>query len=317
MTIFREIRESCLWVARVAKSVRIDVLALEHLATIFKDSYSNEQEDYSEISFGSHVDKLQYVVLLDAVNFGSGWFPELRKPVEASGYKTISRAFLDHCKTEGVPPIKDLVRFTPEVCSDMFQQNGNKAVWPLMELFSKSWTDLGKFLSANYSGSLENLVLEARGSAAMLVNALTSMPMYRDVAIFEGKPIPFYKRAQITCADLHSSFEGLSFGKFSDINELTMFADNLVPHVLRHEGVLIYKDSLSRKIEREMRLPSSSREEVEIRALAVTAVELFSEILRQKGCSVPPRVLDGWLWHRGQKPEIKSSPRHRTYSSYY
>ncbi len=96
-----------------------------------------------------------------------------------------------------------------------------------------------------------------------------------------------------------------------------MFADNLVPHVLRHEGVLIYKDSLSRKIERETRLPSSSPEEVEIRALAVTAVELFAEILRKKGCSVPPRVLDGWLWHRGQKPEIKSSPRHRTYSSYY
>ncbi len=119
--------------------------------------------------------------------------------------------------------------------------------------------------------------------------------MYRDVSLFEGKPIPFHKRAQITCADLHSSFEGLSFGKFSDINELTMFADNLVPHVLRNEGVLIYKDSLSRKIERETRLPSSSPEEVEIRALAVTAVELFAEILRKKGCSVPPRVLDGWL----------------------
>jgi hypothetical protein len=32
---------------------------------------------------------------------------------------------------------------------------------------------------------------------------------------------------------------------------------------------------------------------------------------------VPPRVLDVWLWNRGQAPEYKARPRHRTRTVYY
>lgn len=317
MTVFQEIRESCQWVASVAKNVHIDKSALDRFAVTVSDSISDRPDVSLEIGFESNLDKLNYVVLLDAINFGSGWFPSLNKPVETSGYKTISRAFLNHCHHQGVPSVMDLRRFTPEKCSEVFLQNGNRAVWPLMQLFAQSWNELGEFIFVNYSGRLENLILEAQGLAENLIDFLIRMPLYRDVSSFQGKSISFYKRAQITCADLHSCLMGSALGSFSDIDELTMFADNLVPHVLRHEGVLVYKDQLSRKIKAGLRLPSSSPEEVEIRALAVTAVEALSTTLRNQGHSVSPRVLDEWLWRRGQKPEIKSSPRHRTYSPYY
>ena len=70
-------------------------------------------------------------------------------------------------------------------------------------------------------------------------------PMYRDVAGYAGRAVPLYKRAQITAADLHHAFGGRGPGRFDDLERLTLFADNLVPHVLRLDGVLDYGDELS------------------------------------------------------------------------
>lgn len=49
-------------------------------------------------------------------------------------------------------------------------------------------------------------------------------PCFRDEIGFEGKTIRFYKRAQILVADLWACFEGESYGKFDDIDTITMFA---------------------------------------------------------------------------------------------
>ena len=51
----------------------------------------------------------------------------------------------------------------------------------------------------------------------------------------------FYKRAQIAANDLHLA----GVVDFPDIDRLTIFADNLVPHVLRLDGVLRYSDELA------------------------------------------------------------------------
>ena len=52
--------------------------------------------------------------------------------------------------------------------------------------------------------------------------------------------IPFLKRAQIAAADLAHA----RASPFGDLDELTMFADNLVPHVLRLDGVLGFDPEL-------------------------------------------------------------------------
>jgi hypothetical protein len=98
---------------------------------------------------------------------------------------------------------------------------------------------------------------------------------------------------------------------FWDLDELTIFADNLVPHVLRVDGVLVYDPELSARIDREELLPPGE-EEREIRACAVHACERIAARL-----NVPPRILDVWLWNRGQQPHYKAIPRHRTRTVFY
>ena len=93
-----------------------------------------------------------------------------------------------------------------------------------------------------------------------------------------------------------------------------MFADNLVPHVLRLDGVLVFAPGLVERIERGELIEHGSREEVEIRACAVHAVELM---VAARADGATAAALDQLLWHRGQQPSYKARPRHRSRCTAY
>ena len=123
-------------------------------------------------------------------------------------------------------------------CARVFGQDlANRGAAELMELFARSLADLGRFIEARCGGSFEALIASANGSAGRLVDRLREMPLYRDVSLYRGLEVPLYKRAQITAWDLALAFDGRAPGHFEDLEALTIFADNLVPHVLRCEGV--------------------------------------------------------------------------------
>src|SRR3954447_6794459 len=50
---------------------------------------------------GSRDDVIRYMLTLDAINFGSGWFPTLRKRPGSSGYYTVSWALADRFRAHG------------------------------------------------------------------------------------------------------------------------------------------------------------------------------------------------------------------------
>jgi hypothetical protein len=169
-----------------------------------------------------------------------------------------------------------------------------------------------------YGGSFAALVESAERSAEQLVRQLTAMPFFEDVEMWHGRRVPFYKRAQLTAADLAIAFGHDAWGEFHDLAELTIFADNLVPHVLRIDGVLVYVEDLARRIDDEELIPPGSAEEVEIRACALHAVELLAKEIRALGHPVTAATLDFLLYNRGQSPSYKSAkPRHRTRTVFY
>jgi hypothetical protein len=143
------------------------------------------------------------------------------------------------------------------------------------------------------------------------------MPLYRDVSQYDEFSVPFYKRAQITAMDLAVAFDERGLGWFEDLGDLTIFADNLVPHVLRCEGVLSYNAPLAARIDGGELLRPGSREEVEIRAAALHAVERMADLIRAHNPLATASRLDHVLWNRGQRPEFKARPRHRCRTSFY
>lgn len=259
-------------------------------------------------------------MILDTINFGSGWFPYLRKRPGMSGSLTIASALADAFRCGGNYSAHHLVQISPPDCALMFGQDSTAyPVGQLMDKFAQALNDLGRLLMDRYGSTYTALVESAAESAETLVGKLAEMPFFEDVARWRSRRVPFYKRAQLMAADLALAFGNQGWGKFHDLDELTIFADNLVPHVLRVDGVLVYDGHLAGQIEREELIPSGSEAEVEIRACAVHAVELLVEEIQAAGQTVTSASLDFLLYNRGQSSlHYKSAkPRHRTRTVFY
>ena len=230
---------------------------------------------------------------LDAINFGSGWFPTLRKRPGCSGFLTVAWALSDRFREHGPWSAGELRGLDAAgVAVALGQDPGHE----LMALYAQALRELGRFLGERTAPE----VVASAGSAEELAASLAA-----GMEFFDDRG--FYKRAQITASDM--ALAGVA--TFDDLDELTIFADNLVPHVLRVDGVLAYDSALAARIDAGELLPPG-REEREIRACALHACELIAAEL-----GVPPRVLDGGLWNRGQEPRYKAIPRHRTRTVYY
>jgi Potential Queuosine, Q, salvage protein family len=280
-----EVRSSCAAVARDARWVSIDDTRLGAV----EPGPAPRLDPESHYLEGSREDVAAFTLTLDAINFGSGWFPTLRKRPGCSGSVTIARALAEHVRAHGQwSPAQLRGLGTSQVAAVLGQDPGHE----LMGLYRRALNDLGGFLEGRTA--LE-AVWAAEGSAQELARQLAEgMPMFEDPG--------FYKRAQILPSDL----ELAGVASFHDLDRLTIFADNLVPHVLRVDGVLVYDTGLAEHIDAE-RLLEPGEQEREIRACAVHACELIAARL-----GVAPRVLDVWLWNRGQGARYKSRPRHRT-----
>ncbi len=287
-----EVRSNCAEIAASARFVEIDLSRLDGVEPGPAPALDAERH-YLE---GSAGEVAAYVLALDAINFGSGWFPTLRKRPGCSGSVTISGALTEHVRARGTPwsPAELRALDTEEVARAL----GQDPCHELMALYARALRELGEWLGER---SALQAIAAAEGSAERLAAALAA-----GMALFADRG--FYKRAQILPSDL--ALAGVA--EFSDLDRLTIFADNLVPHVLRMDGVLRYHPALAARIDAGELLPAGSAEEREIRASAVHACELLSVRL-----GMPPRVLDGWLWNRGQEPGYKAVPRHRTRTTAY
>ncbi len=305
MTLLDEVRATAKAVAQSARYVRVQIDAIEaYAASLPLHELENPELDAATHYLGPPEATLAYVLTLDAINFGSGYFPKLTKRPGLSGYFTVASSLKDLYEANGPLSAAHLTRLTQEDCRVIFGQKNNDdaGVKELMSLFSRALNDLGTYVQEQFGGSFQALVTAADGSAEELVSILKQMPFYQDVG--------FYKRAQLSAADLSVAH----VAQFHDLDQLTMFADNLVPHVLRVDGILSYDPGLLERIEREELIPAGTREEREIRAGALHAVELIAAALDHKVTSMQ---LDYLLWNRGQLPAYKAQPRHRTRTVFY
>jgi Potential Queuosine, Q, salvage protein family len=294
MGLCDEVRLTCAGIAATARSVRIDVDALDAV-TPSAPPLLDPERHYLE---GSELDVATYLLTLDAVNFGSGWFDSIAKREEAgvpvSGYFTVAWGLADRFRAHGPWTNAQLRGMRTE---EIAQTLGQRADHELMSLYAQALRALGAFLAER---SALDVVAAAGGRAERLAETLAGA-----MALFADRG--FFKRAQITPADL--SLGGVA--AFTDLDRLTIFADNVVPHVLRCDGVLVYDERLAAHIDAGRRLRMGPQER-EIRGCAVHACELIAQRL-----GVPAHTLDNWLWNRGQEPAYKERPRHRCRTVYY
>ena len=303
MDVLSRLRAACARVAESARHVQIERGAIiDYAAGVPRGADATAPDPATHLVSGSRDELAAFWLTLDAINFGSGWFPTLRKALGRSGYFTIAGGVREH----GPWSAAELEAIT---AAQIAAALGQDPAHELMTLFARSLNDLGRRVRHEFDGRFESVVDSAEGSAVALVERLSSWDCFADCSRYDGLELPFLKRAQIAAADL----AGVGVLQADDLAHLTMFADNLVPHVLRLDGVLRFEPALVERIERGELIDHGSPEEVEIRACAVHAVD----VIATSSPDARAADIDRLLWHRGQSPRYKSRPRHRSRCTAY
>jgi hypothetical protein len=298
VTLTDDIRAATARVAAAARSVRVVEDAIEPYAA----TLPSERPPAPDLEGAGDEARAAFLLQLNAVNFGSGWFPTLRKPPGLSGFRTVEAGLRRH----GPWPAAALAGVTPE---EVAAAVGQDPQHELMALYARHLRELGACVRDEYDGAFLALARSGDGSAEARAARHGGWATWRDVSSYDGAPVPFFKRAQIAAADL--ALAGLA--PADDLARLTLFADNLVPHVLRLDGVLAFDDALVARIDAEAPIDHDSPEEVEIRACALHAVEL----LVAAGGGITATEVDHVLWTRGAGARYKARPRHRARTTAY
>jgi hypothetical protein len=298
-----EVRAACAWVADRAWAVRIDEAEIEGYAAGLAPE--SESESGEERPAGRDTEAIAaFAICMNAINFGSGWWPTIRKRPGHSGYATMAAGVEERFASAGPWSPEELVAMDAATIAAVVGQDPGH---PLMPQFAAALRDVGTHLLTEHSGRYLGVV-EAEESVPGLARTLSRWDSFADVSVYEEREVPFFKRAQLAAADLHRA----GVAELPGAKRLTAFADNLVPHVLRVDGILELAPGLTARIEAGELLVHGSPEEVELRACAVHAVELLAAV-----GGGDPAEIDSALWNRGRGRRFKSLPRPRSRNTAY
>jgi hypothetical protein len=316
--IFDALREGFAFVQSRAAQVKIDEARLAAFADSLPGKPPGNVLDVTHHYVGRPEDTAAYILALDSINFGSGYRPHLQQEgwrMEGDSlYFTLSTRLKEYYEQRGPLSARRLAGIEPEQVAGMLGLDISQP-WSagFAGLCAANLNELGGLVGDDYDGYFMGLIEDSGGYAASVVETLARLPTFRDIHPYKGREIAFLKRAQITAADLHLAFARLGQTLFFDIDRITMFPDNAVPHTLHTDGVLVYTPELQARIAAGEEIMSGSEDEIEIRACAAQAVELIAARKGMKAMDV-----DHVLWHRSEEdPRYKAAPTHRTVSRFY
>ncbi|MBW1975422.1 MAG: queuosine salvage family protein [Deltaproteobacteria bacterium] len=325
----QEVLETTQWVVKHARDVKISP---ENI-TGFVDKYFNLFADArfggwdKDIHFFDGMEEtVRWIFVLEVLNHC--FWPDPGQPRwevpyrgrKYSGYVGLAIS-LKRAMEENVPITNALflARMNYEILSTILRGAGEI---PMLTERISNLREAGQVLLEKFDGDAVNLVKAADHSAVRLVHIVVkNFSSFRDQAQYavpEGElTVFFWKRAQIFASDLWKAFSGNEWGQFYDVKNLTAFADYKVPQVLRHLEVIRYSENLAELVDNRVILQAGSRQEVEIRAATIQAVELIKLELARRNLRLSSAEIDGVLWTLGQQEEFRQKPYHLCRTIFY
>src|SRR5690242_11164069 len=110
------LRKACAEVAARARFVRVNVAAIpDYAGTLPLSEMPILAADAPDVITEGERERLAaFWLTLDAINFGSGWFPTLRKRDGRSGYHTIATGLTERFDRDGAWSTEELAALTAE-----------------------------------------------------------------------------------------------------------------------------------------------------------------------------------------------------------
>ena len=246
---------------------------------------------------GSEDDVATFLVCLDTINFGSGWWPTIRKRPGMSGYFTMATGLAERFRAARRLERRRAARRCAPRRSPT--SSGQARDHELMALYAQALRELGRWLGGRADARGGRARRTGRPSASRRTSP-TGMAMFDDRG--------FYKRAQIVAVRPRA-------------RRRRALPRPRPPHDLRRQPrparpALRRRARLRPAPGRSTSTPSArcgwARRSARSAPCAVHACELIAARL-----GVSAHTLDHWLWQRGQAPEYKARPRHRCRTVFY
>jgi hypothetical protein len=264
-----------------------------------------------------------YVLALDAINF-CFWPHPTQKESNSLEYDHLAIALRKLAEQDDNSDSLEGYFFAPHNLSKLTVGEMKAALdlhlaghlLPNIEERCRLWNEVGDAILQYYEGSAMALIRASDNSAPKLVQLIVrTFPGFRDEAVWRGRWVALYKRAQIVVGDLDAALRL----KLEDMGQLTTFADYRVPQVLRHWGAIQYSSDLAQKVDSQTEL--DAEEELSIRAATVVCVDELVKIVNscETNNNMTAVTIDWHLWQVGeqmnQQGELK--PHHRVNTIFY
>tara|TARA_Y100000310_G_scaffold231084_1_gene233611 strand:- start:1601 stop:2587 length:987 start_codon:yes stop_codon:yes gene_type:complete len=265
---------------------------------------------------------IDYFMLADSINFAFTDFKTKQKYTSLYQGREFRGAYgmhacLKRAYDEGKPILDGefLANISKKEMKEIF--TGNITI-PLFRERLDIFREVGEILYRKYDRHFHNLIAQSgnrlfsngEGIVERLVNDFHS---FDDSTKQNGQKVCFYKRAQLAPAMLYGRFQNTDEFPLKDVEELTIFADYVLPRGLRYMSVLEYEKSLAERVDNQQIIPAHSQEELEIRASTIHAANIIMEEVN-KTKSPDKKInaihMDAKLWLESRNP--KGTPHHLT-----
>ena len=164
---------------------------------------------------------------------------------------------------------------------------------PMVDERVAIFNEVGRVLVEKYQGKYSNFVrscaprLYSQGDG-LLERLVTEFPRFNDVSDYHGNQVQIFKLAQLGIWGMHLALSPRGLWKLEDPQELTAFADYIVPVGLWVMGVFEYAPELEKQINELQEVKRDSDAEIELRASSIYAIALLTEEINKRRPNFTP-----------------------------
>ena len=313
------------WNSKVLSSIQPVIDNLRYISIDF-EKLSKESIKFAGYDFGIKQDSsllddvdsfIRKTMLINTLNFAFTDFETSTKYALKEDKSTLSDTDamvhqINLAISNGVPILDGsfMAEISHEIFQDLFSAN---IPMPMIKEKVDVLNQTGKTLVKHYEGDWINFIndgprkLYADGEG-LIERLICNFSRFDDFSLFEDNKIYFLKLAQLAFWGLHRELSGLQLFHIEDMENMTAFADYILPVALEHLEITKYVPELKKQIQDGKLIQKDSIEEIELRATTIFVTAKMSEIINENRIDdekilIPQ--LDFKLWteyHGDEKP---------------
>ncbi|KAF9173879.1 hypothetical protein BGX21_011438 [Mortierella sp. AD011] len=327
---------------RESSNIKIDHDAITRFLNDLTQESWSKHSVANGMSFPLRFESLEQEVnilsLIDILNTGHGFRKELHEDSDRGAFETIIFGVMSFHISSAPTDAEGLSKLTAWEVGSHFGITMQKDVPSELEHVTISKPSVAFKLAGQIQGVLNETgnVLKQKGFTtlgAFVIDAakkaqgsgekfseilINTFPAFQDYAEIDGKPVYVFKKALLLASTLERRFAATeSIFAFKDIKGSPIFADNVIPTLLTHLGILVLPENLKHTVEDGG--VTSVEESYRLRAAAIDGCHEIVEAANNKDNKVGTVEygekgmlnvdLDVYLWRVAKEPHYRKVPR--------